>query len=70
MKFTLRKRILNILLLTHQTFTASELQLCLNCGTTPVKLSSLSSILKKMCDTGEICRVNCYGPRGGYGYHL
>lgn len=34
-----------------------------------VKLTSLSSLLKKMYDAGELFRIESFGPRGGYGYH-
>lgn len=35
-----------------------------------VKLSSLSSQLKKMVDARELKRHDDVGPRGGYGYSL
>jgi hypothetical protein len=41
----------------------------LNGGTQDtIMLSSLSGTLKRMYDAGELCRVDGYGPRGGYGY--
>lgn len=33
-----------------------------------IKLSSLSSVLKKMTDEGTIDRIKNFGPRKGYGY--
>lgn len=36
----------------------------------PSKLSSLSSLLKKMTDENVLERIENYGPRGGYGYRL
>lgn len=35
-----------------------------------IKLSTLSSKLKKMVDEFKLLRVKGYGPRGGYGYLL
>ena len=35
-----------------------------------IKLSSLSSQLKKMYDAGELERFAEFGPRGGYGYEV
>lgn len=35
-----------------------------------VKLDSLSSLLKKMCDDGTLVRVDQQGPRGGHVYSL
>ena len=34
------------------------------------KLSSLSSLLKKMCDEGDVIRKKGLGLRGGYGYRV
>jgi hypothetical protein len=35
-----------------------------------VKLSSLSSLLKRMVDEGVLMRVENFSPRGAYGYAL
>lgn len=35
-----------------------------------VKLSSLSSLLKKLTDENVLVRFEGVGPRGGYGYRL
>lgn len=45
--------------------TATEMSKRLGC-----KLSSLSSILKKMCDEGVLFRWSDSGPMGGYVYGL
>jgi predicted transcriptional regulator len=63
MKLTMRESVLNHL--TSEPYTASHLAKVLN-----LKLSSLSSILKKMIDDQELQRVDNIGPRGGYGYCL
>jgi Fe2+ or Zn2+ uptake regulation protein len=67
---TIRYRILNFLVLYPYTCTAAEIHDSLNCKSDPVKLSSLSSALKKMYDAGELERQENVGPRGGYGYRV
>lgn len=34
------------------------------------KLSSLSSMLKKLVDDNSLKRIEKFGPRGGYGYFI
>lgn len=68
--FTVRERILNLLLLSNETYTASQIKWCLDGTDQPAKLSTISSTLKKMYDEGWLNRVENYGPRGGYGYNL
>jgi len=70
MKFTIQERILNFLLLTGQPSTAVEIHRSLDSSEQPVKLSSLSSVLKKMYDAGELDRITGFGPRGGHGYEV
>ncbi len=43
--------------------TATTIANVLDC-----KVSSVSSLLKKMCDSGLLMRCKGVGPRGGYGY--
>lgn len=61
---TMRSRVLALLRynLAHG-LTAMEISKILQ-----VKLSSVSSLLKKMCDKGELLRMNHCGPRGGHFY--
>jgi len=37
---------------------------------TGIRLDSLSSLLKKMCDARLLNRIPGIGPRGGFGYYL
>jgi hypothetical protein len=67
---TLRWRVINFLVLCPVPCTATQLQKSLTSPTKPIKLSSLSSLLKKMYDAGELRRVDDWGPRGGYGYQV
>jgi len=50
---------------SNDLITAGELSKALG-----VQLSSLSSLVKKMCDEGSMERFPNHGPRGGYGYRL
>jgi len=70
MKLTHRELVLNFLLLTGHPYTASEIWHALNLPEHPIKLSSLSGILKRMYDAGELRRIDEWGPRGGYGYEV
>lgn len=55
---------------SRSTHTATQLSSILTeCGHR-AKLSSLSSLLKKLTDSGELIRTENFGPRGGYGYSL
>lgn len=63
MKLTMREAVLHYLLTSNATCTATFLAKELN-----FKLSSLSSILKKMTDDQSLRRFVGQGPRGGYGY--
>ncbi len=63
---TIRERILWVLTEIAEQMTAATITETL-CN---VKLDSVSSILKKMVDNGELVRVEGAGPRGGYGYRL
>lgn len=51
---------------------ATATQLCHFASATQrnVKLSSLSSVLKRMYDADELERIEGFGSRGGYGYRL
>lgn len=62
---TLQKRIIQLLKLRGLPMTATSISCELN-----AKLSSLSSILKKMSDERIISRIKNFGPRGGYGYEI
>lgn len=62
-KTTIRKAITSILDDLLPVATATELAFLMN-----RKLSSVSSILKKMHRAGEVCRRKGLGPRGGNGY--
>jgi len=64
---TIRQRVIHVLLDSSTPRTASDIYHVLN-NSGYVKLSSLSGILKRMYDAGELRRVDEYGPRGGYGY--
>jgi Fe2+ or Zn2+ uptake regulation protein len=70
MKLTIRARVLHLLLNAQEPFTATMLCELMSIGPSPVQLSSLSSVLKRMHDEGLLYRVNGWGPRGGYGYML
>jgi len=72
---TIRRRVLHLLKHAGAIVTAVDIYHVLNVesGIGPsesVKLSSLSSVLKRMCDGGELDRLKNFGPRGGYGYRL
>lgn len=66
---TIRTDVKLFLYNTGATYTATDLKHVLNADGT-LKLSSLSSILKRMYDAGELLRFEGFGPRGGYGYKL
>lgn len=66
---TIRIAILRFLQMTGDTHTAADLWSSLNTEF-DVKLTSLSSTLKKMYDAGELERFEGIGPRGGYGYRV
>lgn len=66
-KKTMRQMIAEIMYDRNNPFTAKRLQDAIGMHT-KVKLSSLSSTLKKMVDDGLLLRVDKFGPRGGYGY--
>jgi hypothetical protein len=59
---TARERVLNAL---PVGFAKTAVGLSYELG---LKTASLSSLLKKMCDEGQLARAKGYGPRGGYGY--
>lgn len=48
--------------------TARDIQSLVEFSGEKVALASLSSLLKKMCDEGELIREDGHGPRGGHGY--
>lgn len=62
---TMREQALHAMKLYPIAITASSLAQVMG-----VKLSSLSSLLKKMADANEIIRIKNIGPRGGYGYRM
>ena len=72
MTVTTRERIAALLgFPTRPILTASQIRNVINdhsAADKQVRLSSVSSLLKKMVDTGEIERHENFGPRGGYGY--
>jgi Fe2+ or Zn2+ uptake regulation protein len=70
MKWTWRLRVTNFLLCGNHPYTATELHRSLNIPDHPVTLATLSGVLKKMYDNGELYRVDDWGPRGGYGYQV
>lgn len=62
----MRNQVIDCLrVLTTPAITATDLSRQLG-----VRLSSLSSLLKKMCDDGMLERLPDYGPKKGYGYRL
>ncbi len=66
-RHTIRQRVIDELAnlpFADDYMTARQLKKALG----DVKMSSLSSILRKMVKRGEIYRQSGYGPRGGYGY--
>jgi len=65
-----RERVLGICKQQSTALTATEMQKRIADGGHQVRLSSLSSLLKKMVDNGELKRIENVGPRGGYGYAL
>lgn len=67
MKKTIRQMIAEMMYDRNNPFTAKRLQDAIGMHT-KVKMSSLSSTLKKMVDQGLLLRVEKFGPRGGYGY--
>jgi len=75
---TLRKRIVealeNYFLCSSAYYTAVEIKRMLDHSRIihpqVVKLSSLSSVLKRMYDAGELERIDGVGPRGGFGYRV
>ena len=70
MKSTIRHRVLGLLQDAKEPFTATTICELVSIGPEHVKLSTLSSTLKKMYDDGLLIRTEGYGPRGGYGYSL
>lgn len=62
---TMQERVLQLLPFFSGPVTASHIARCLS-----VKLSSVSSLLKKMTDEGLLERIENTGPRGGYGYSI
>lgn len=70
---TLQERVVNALSHAHYPFTATQLRGyldALNPHGTPVKLSTLSSLLNTMTKDDTLTRTDDYGVRGGYGYML
>jgi len=67
---TLREQVLRFLFNVGVPYTASEMCHVFNRDGLKVKLASLSSVLRKMYDAGELRRVDDWGPRGGYGYQV
>jgi len=69
---TIRKRVLGLLRCAGLYLTAAAIKQILDQGDTgpAIKLSSLSSVLKRMYDAGELERIEGFGPRGGYGYKV
>jgi hypothetical protein len=61
---TIREKVI-IQLGLHGCLTATELS-----RLTKEKLSSVSSLLRKMVDRGELNFLEGFGPRGGAGYGL
>jgi len=72
MKESIRKRAKAKLARKVKPRTAAQIQMILNTeGTGPfVGLGTLSSLLKKMVDDGELQPVPGVGPHGGTGYKL
>lgn len=70
---TIKQRVIGLLITTmKKPLTASEIKRFLDAKSPgmPIKLSSLSGILKRMYDAGELHRIDGWGPRGGYGYRV
>ena len=65
---TIRERVVNLLSCRVVPVTAGEIAHCLE--PVGVKLSSLSSILRRMVDRGELLSFPDRGLRGGNGYLL
>jgi hypothetical protein len=67
MKKTIRQMVAEIMYDRREAFTAKRI--CDAIGMhTKVKMSSLSSTLKRMADDELLLRVEGFGPLGGYGY--
>jgi hypothetical protein len=67
MKKTIRQMIAEIMYERREPFTAKRIHSAIGMHT-KVKMSSLSSTLKKMVDAELLLRVENFGERGGYGY--
>lgn len=72
---SLRERVLLMLHLADPVTGVTATALCkfLNDASQQsdhVKLSTLSSLLTKMYDVGDLNRIKGVGPRGGFGYTL
>ena len=69
---SIRKRVMGLLITSANPLTATQIKQFMDASYVgpPVKLSSLSGILKRMYDAGELRRVDDWGPRGGYGYEV
>lgn len=67
---TLREQVHQFLYRTGGTYTATQICEIFNQHNEGMKLSSLSSVLKKMYDAHEVHRIESFGPRGGHGYKL
>lgn len=62
---TIKKAALKVLRIHGVTaMTAAQISKQIN-----YSQESVSSILKRMVDSGEIKRVKGFGPRGGFGYY-
>ena len=67
---TMRKAIIAFLRGSKATYTATQLRSILMEAGHPFKLSSLSSLLKKLVNQGTLERQENFGPRKGYDYRI